>query len=445
MNMKTLPIALLGLGCLASSQGLAAPNPDVVLQARVVHTVTGQDISPGEVRFSDGLITAIGTTVDHSGAQVVALTNQHLYPGLIALDTGLGLAEISGVRATLDLTEVGDYTPEVESWLAANPDSELIPVARANGIVCFEPVPQGGTVSGLSGLISVEGWTTEQRAIKKAMALHIFWPSMDLSPPSSQPGAPSQPPPRSLEDQARERRTKIRELDDFFEEARAYAKARTAAATGGTSPPALIPAWEAMLPVVTGEVPVMIHANELRQIQTAVAWARERKMKIIIAGGRDAGLVADLLGTNRIPVIFEHVFTQPQKDTLAYDFLFRTPELLRKAGTICALSIGADSFNAALTRNLPYAAAQCAAFGCPREEALRMITLNPAEIAGVANHLGSLSTGKDATVFSADGDILDARTNVKRMWIRGAEVTLSDRQTRLYDRYRNRPKTAQAK
>ena len=144
MNMKTLPIALLGLGCLASSQGLAAPNPDVVLQARVVHTVTGQDISPGEVRFSDGLITAIGTTVDHSGAQVVALTNQHLYPGLIALDTGLGLAEISGVRATLDLTEVGDYTPEVESWLAANPDSELIPVARANGIVCFEPVPQGG-------------------------------------------------------------------------------------------------------------------------------------------------------------------------------------------------------------------------------------------------------------------------------------------------------------
>ena len=189
----------------------------------------------------------------------------------------------------------------------------------------------------------------------------------------------------------------------------------------------------------------MIHANELRQIQTAVVWARERKMKIIIAGGRDAGLVADMLGTNRIPVIFEHVFTQPQKDTLAYDFLFRTPELLRKAGTICALSIGADSFNAALTRNLPYAAAQCAAFGCPREEALRMITLNPAEIAGVANHLGSLSTGKDATVFSADGDILDARTNVKRMWIRGAEVTLSDRQTRLYDRYRNRPKTAQAK
>jgi len=429
----------------AASPGWGADLSDTVLRMKAVHPVVGPDLMPGEVRFHDGRIAAVGTSVDHAGAAVIDLTNLHLYPGLVALDSAMGLTEISGVRATLDLTEVGQFTPEVESWLAVNPDSELIPVARANGIVCFEAAPQGGTVSGVSGLIAVEGWTIEQRVLKKAAAVHVFWPSMELTPPPPRSGNPSRLPAKSLEEQDRERRAKLRELDEFFAEARAYAQAKAAAADHHASLPPLVPAWEALIPAVRGDLPVTVHANELRQIVAAVNWAKERQLKLILAGARDAGLAADLLGTNRIPVIFEHVFSQPSRDYLGYDFLFRTPELLRQAGSTCALSIGGDAFNAAQTRNLPYLAAHCAAFGMPHDEALKLITLHPAQIAGIADRLGSIEVGRDASVFATDGDILDARVQVKRMWVQGRESVLEDRQTRLYQRYRNRPKPTETK
>jgi imidazolonepropionase-like amidohydrolase len=388
----------------------------------------------------DGKIAAVGKTVPAGGAVTIDLAGHHLYPGLIALNTVLGLTEISGVRSTQDATEIGDdFTPDVESWIAVNPGSELIPVTRANGITSFEPVPKGNLISGQSALVATAGWTTEQMTIRKPIALHLFWPDMELDT-TPKDRARDKSKWKSLEEQAKERRARLRAIEDFFEEAKAYAKAKDAAAKGNASAPEEIPAWEAMLPYVRGELPIMIHADEIRQIRAAISWVTTNRYQVILAGARDAWMAADLLAAKQIPVIYGHTFTQPVRDAASYDVQFRAPEVLHRAGVQVTFSLGSDSFNAALIQNLPYSAAQAVAFGLPEAEALKGLTLYPARIAGVADHLGSIEPGKDATLFAADGDILDIRSHVKRMWIAGQEVSLENRHTRLYEKYRNRPR-----
>jgi imidazolonepropionase-like amidohydrolase len=424
--------------------GLGGSRPcalaeSLLLTGATVHTISGETLAPGQVLIQDGKIAAVGKTVPAGGATAIDLRGQHLYPGIIALNTVLGLTEISGVRATQDTTEVGDdFTPDVESWVAVNPDSELIPVTRANGITSFEPVPQGHIISGQSALVATAGWTTEQMTIKKPIALHLFWPGMELDTTPKEK-ARDKSKWKSLEDQARERRARLQATADFFEEAKAYAKARDAAAKGNTPVPEQIPAWEAMLPYVRGELPIVIHADEIRQIRAAINWADTNHCKVILAGARDAWMAADLLAAKRIPVVYGHTFTQPVRDTASYDVQFRAPEVLHQAGVQVTFSIGSDSFNAGLIRNLPYSAAQAVAFGLPEAEALKGLTLYPAQLANVADRLGSLEPGKEATLFASDGDILDIRANVKRMWIAGKEVSLESRHTLLYEKYKNRP------
>jgi len=427
---------VLGLLSIFSLLTTTALAQSILLSGATVHTVSGKTLSPGQVLIRDGKIAAVGKIVSPDGAETIDLKGQHLYPGMIALNTVLGLTEISGVRSTQDTTESGDYTPDVESWIAVNPDSELIPVARANGIAYFEAVPQGGVVSGQSGLVTVDGWTTEQRTFKKPLALHLFWPGMDLNLAPRERRAEKA---KSVDEQAKERRAKIRATADFFQEARAYAKAKDAAAKGSAPAPKPIPAWEAMLPYTRGELPIMVHADEIRQIKSAVQWAGTNHYKIIIAGGRDAWMAAELLATNKIPVIYGQTFTLPARDTESYDVHFTAPEILRKAGVMFAFSLGSISFDASLVRNLPYSAAQAVAFGLPEAESLKGVTLYPAQIAGVADRIGSIEVGKEATLFAADGNILDIRTNVKRTWVAGKEVSLASRHTRLYNKYKNRP------
>jgi len=414
---------------------VSVKSETLLLSGATVHTVSGEVITNGQVLIRDGKIAAVGKSVTGDGAKEISLAGQQLYPGMIALNTDLGLAEIDAVRSTLDIREVGEYTPDVYSWLAVNPDSELLPVARANGVSHFEPVPTGSVLAGQSGLMALEGWTTEQMVAKKAVALHVYWPSLNLD---TTPKERSRDPKKwkSLEDQDDERKEKLRQLDDFFAEARAYAKAKD-----GAKALQIVPAWEAMLPVVRGEIPVTIHADEIRQIRAAVAWAKTNDVKMILADALDAWRVADLLATNNVPVIFSRVFTQPSRETDGYAVNFSAPSILNKAGVKITFSGGGDpGGNGSLVKNLPYMAAQAVAFGLPADEGLKAVTLYPAQIAGVAERLGSIEVGKDATLFVADGDILDIRSHVKRMWIGGKEVSLENRHTRLYEKYRNRPK-----
>jgi len=428
---------VLGVLVLASSNSALAQN--IVLSGATVHTVSGETFSPGQVLIQNGKIAAVGATVSGGSAQTIELKGQHLYPGIIAMDTLLGLTEIGAVRATQDSAEVGEFTPDVESWIAVNPDSELIPVTRANGIAYFEPVPEGGLVSGQSGLVATEGWTSEQRAIKKPIGLHLFWPNMELEASARERGR-GRGKAKSMEEQAADRRSKLRATEDFFEEAKAYAKAKEASAKGAVGASEKIPAWEAMLPYVRGELPIMVHADETRQIKAAVDWAETNRYKMILVGGRDAWMSAELLASRKIPVVYSDTFTLPAHDTESYDVHFKAPEVLRKAGVQVIFGNGLSTMDAALTKNLPYAAAQAMAFGMPEAEALKGITLYPAQLAGVADRLGSIEVGKEATLFVADGDILDIRAHVTRMWVAGKEISLENRHTRFYDKYKNRPK-----
>ncbi len=416
---------------------IAAPAETLLLKGATVHTVSTEPIPGGEVLIRNGKIAAVGKSISVTNVPVVDLSGLHLFPGMIALDTALGLKEIGGVRATVDEREVGEFTPDVQSWIAVNPDSELLPVTRANGVAYFEPVPQGSLVAGQSALVALDGWTIEEMAVKKPLALHVYWPTMSLNTtPRDQ--VRDRAVWKSPDEQAKERTAKLRALDDFFKEAQAYAKAKEAAGKGQAEAPTPDPSWEAMLPFVRGERPLVIHADEVRQIKAALTWAATNRWKIILAGGRDAWRVADLLATNRVPVIYEHTFTQPVRDTDAYDVHFRAPEVLRKAGVTVVFGTGVAS--ASLVKNLPYQAAQAVAFGFPPSEAVKGVTLYPAQLAGVADRLGSIEAGKEATFFVMDGDILDIRANVKRLWLAGKEVSLESRHTRLYEKYKNRPK-----
>ncbi|HRI15224.1 MAG TPA: amidohydrolase family protein [Verrucomicrobiota bacterium] len=409
----------------------------LMLTNGILHTVSGPILTNETLVVREGKIAAIGLSVVEPADRTLDLHGQHIFPGLIAPTTVLGLQEIDGVRATRDTTESGEYSPDVLAWKAVNPDSELIPVARANGYTHAQPIPLGGVVSGQSGVIALTGWTIEEMVVNRTAALHVFWPAFTLDP-TPKDRAPNAEKWKSLEDQVKERDRKLRELDDFFTEAESYAKAK--GAQNNTNAFAVVPAWEATLAVIRAEEPLFLHADEVRQIQSAAEWAARRKYRAVLAGGRDAWRVASLLASNNIPVAFEHVFTQPVRDIDPYDVYFAAPAILAKAGVKVAFTEGTDRFGASNVRNIPYAAAQAVAFGLPRAEAIRGLTLYPAQMLGVANRLGTLEPGKDATFFVADGDILDLRTNVKRMWITGTEVSLESRHTRLYDKYRKRPK-----
>lgn len=432
--MFTPRLLLVALWPLAAGSVCAA---SLLLTGGIVHTVSGPTLTNASLLVRDGKIAAVAPNITEAADQTIDLKGQHVFPGLIAPMTVLGLQEIDGVRATRDTTESGEFHPDVLSWVSVNPDSELLPVARANGYTHAQPIPLGGLVSGQSAVIALAGWTIEDLAVRRSAALHVFWPSFALdTTPKDQAANPGSW--KSVEEQTKARDKKLRELDEFFNEAEAYAKAKAAAKDTNAFKP--VPAWEAMLPVVRGELPLNVHADEVRQIRSAVEWVARRKLKAALAGGRDAWRVADLLATNRIPVLFEHVFTQPARDTDPYDVHYAAPAILARAGVRVSFTDGTDRFGASNVRNVPYAAAQAMAFGLPREEAWRGLTLYPAQALGVADRLGSLDPGKEASLFVADGDILDLRTQVRRMWIAGREISLESRHTRLYEKYRNRPR-----
>ena len=411
---------------------LTTQAASLLLKDGWIFTASGPILTNASIFIRDGRIEKVGAGLTDKADTVVELKGQRVFPGLIAPSTVLGLLEIDALRATRDTTEVGEYSADVSAWIAVNPDSELIPVARANGYTHAHVIPGGGTVSGFSGLIQLDGWTIEDLTIEKAVALHVQWPGFALDTTPQPPGKNAGP---SLEDQVRDRDRKLREIDSFFTEATAYSEAKKVAKEGFKS----VPAWEAMLPVVRKERPLWIHVNEARGIRSAAEWSVRRGFKAIIAGGRDAWREAAYLAEHHIPVAYEHVFTQPVRDTDAYDVHYSAAAVLNKAGVLVAFSEGTGQFGASQIRNIPYSAAQARAFGLPYDEAVRGLTLNAARMLGVSDRLGSIEAGKEASLFVADRDVLDLKATVTRMWIRGREIDLSSRHTRLYEKYRKRP------
>jgi len=415
---------------------LAASAPAVSIVHATVHPVSGPEIEDGTVSFRAGRIVEVGAKLPPlPGASVVDGSGKHLWPGMIDANTAVGLTEIGSVAGSVDIAETGSINPQVNTAIAINPDSELIPVTRANGVTHVLSVPEGGLVSGSSALIRLAGWTWEDMEAAGPVAMHVQWPSFVIR----RGGGGGSPPP-SEEEQKKEREEAIKKIKTLFEDARAYAKAKS---VGGSSsrPFDPDPALEAMLPVLDGRIPVVVQASEIRQIRSAVAWGESEGVRMILLGAGDVARAAALLREKKIPVIVDGVLALPRREDEAYDAAYTVAAQLAAAGVPFCISSGGGGFGASNTRNLPYHAGMAAAFGLPKDAALKAVTLEPARILGVAADLGSLEKGKSASMILTDGDPLEITTNVLAEWIDGRSITIDDtKHVRLYRKYASRPK-----
>jgi len=420
-----LPVPLL-LAAVAAAQDLtprAAPQSGpIALTHATIHPVSGPSIEDGYVLFDKGRIVEVGRGTPPGAARAIDAKGRHVYPGWIAPFTNLGLTEIGAVRASRDESEVGGVVPEVRAAVAVNPDSTLIPVARSNGVLAFAAFPRGGLVPGRASVLAVEGWTWEEMAIEPDAGLVVEWPA---------PRPPDSPYDERDEAKAIEEVRKNRErLDRAFAEAHAYAAARAA------DPKTPVDVrFEAMRPALEGKSPVLLLANDYDQIAAALAFAAKWKLKPVIVGGQDGWLLLDELKVRDAAVIVESIHRFPKRTDSDFDECYKLPARLEAAGVRWCLATGEWSSN---ERNLPYAAGRAVAYGLPRDAAIRAITLYPARILGVDVRLGSLEPGKDATLLVTDGDPLEIPTRVLAAYVEGKEIDLSNKQLRLYEKYRKK-------
>ena len=415
----------------AAALAADAPRPIAIRGARIV-TVSGPVIEKGTIVLSGGKIAAVGADVAvPAGAEVIDGTGKTVYPGLINGLTTLGLTEIGSVPGSVDTTETGDINPQARAWLAVQPHSDLIPIARANGVTVVLTAPQGGLVSGQSALLRLAGTTPEALTVKQPAAMHMVYPTG--RPVFNLARLFEEPELKTFEDRVKDRRQnqekELRRLGNLIEDARALGQRR-----GANVPSDVDLAEEALGAVARGELPVVMRADAEDDIRGAVRFAGEHGLKLIIAGGLEAWRCADLLKEKDVPVLLQ-VDRLPLRESDRYDASFTNPSALHRAGVRFAIV----SDDAADTRNLPYEAAMARAYGLPADVALRAITLSPAEIFGVADRLGALAVGKDADVFVATGDIMDTRTQVTHVFVDGAPQSLETRHTRLYREFKDRP------
>lgn len=404
----------------------------IVIKNATIHPVSSAPIERGMIVFDRGKIVAVGTNVTiPQNADVIDGTGKHVYPGLMSPDTYIGLMEIGAVRASRDFAETGRINPNVRAEVAVNPESEIIPVTRANGITTFVTSPRGGLISGLSAVMMSDGWTWEEMTLKAPAALVVQWPLMTI--------ARGWWVTKSEEEQKKDRDKALMELAEAFRDARAYVAAKNAEGQKGIPYHNTDVRWEAMIPVLEGKVPVAVSATEVQQIQAAVAWAQQEGVKLIIRGGHDAWRVTDLLKKHNVPVLAGGIHRLPARRFEKYDEPFTLPKKLYEAGVPFAI-ISDDE--APHERNLPYHAAQAAAYGLPKEEALKAITLYPAQIFGVADRIGSLEVGKDATLIVTNGDPLEIATRVEMEFIQGRNIDLTSKHTMLYEKYKEKYRRA---
>jgi imidazolonepropionase-like amidohydrolase len=434
MRRRAVILAFLAPAALLPAQPVgkpAAPPRVYSLVGATIHTVSGPDIPNGTLVVRDGKIAAVspGRTPSADGP-VVDAAGRHIYPSLFPPMTILGLEEIAAVRSTLDRTELGEINPDARASVAVNLDSTLLPVARSGGVLIAGVTPTGGIISGTAAAMKMEGWTREDATLKDPAAITVFWPDLriDRSPQAS----------LSVRLQEKKRDAAVAKLKNAFRDARAYAQARGAEGKPGVPHHDADLRLAALVPAVEGRIPVVVSADRLAQIRDAVQWANDEKLRLAIWRGADAWRMADELAAAGVPVIVESPLDLPIRSDDAYDAQFANAGRLAAAGVRVIFNDGGS--DASNVRNFPQLAATAATFGFPREKAVAAMTLEPARLFGVADRVGSLEPGKDATFILTDGDILDLRSRVVGAYLDGRSLDLTDKQKQLYEKYRNRPK-----
>ena len=419
----------------------AAATNSVLIRNVTVHPITAPEIPNTSVLVIDGKIADIGPRLGaHQGARIVDGRGLHLYPGLINAATNVGLAEIESLRDTVDLDEVGTFNPELRAEVAFNPSSEHVEVTRASGITSVITLPGSGSrggrggaagpiITGQGALMHLDGWTWEEMAVKRSALLEMVFPQVQSNTPR-QFAALLGTPTRSFQEQEKQYKEKLQQVSDFFQEARKYRQAKQAG--GADFRPDI--RYEAMLPIIDGKEPIFIRAERERMIKDAVAFADNEKVKIIIADPRELGSTGALLKEHHIPVVLGKTFELPLHEDDAYDAPYTLPSEFYKAGVKFCFG----TFDVEFARNVPFEAAQAVAFGLPHDEALKALTINSAEILGAGDSLGSIEKGKWADLILTDGDPMEAKTNIKEMFIAGREIPLESRHTREYEKWMKR-------
>ncbi len=396
----------------------------ILLRGGDLYTVAGGVQTQTDLLFENGRIVQIGKNLTAPpNAEVINAAGKRVYPGLIDAASTLGLTEIGAVRATNDMNEVGDVTPEVIAHIAYNTDSELGPTVRSNGVLLALVAPRGGVISGRSSLMNLDGWTKEDAAEKLEVGLHINWPQAAISTAWWMEQTP--------EEQKKQMAEQRENLRAAFRTARAYYDAKKAGTLTATDL-----RWDAMTGVFDKTMPVFVNADDVRQIEEAVHFAKEFDVRLVVVGGNEAYRAAALLKTNNVPVILGRTHRTPPREDDDYDIGYKMPKLLADAGVKFCFSY---SYSGWASRSLPFQAAQAVAFGLDPATALRALTLTSAEILGVDQAVGSLEVGKKATLIVSDGDVLDPITNrVTHAWIEGRVVGLNNRHKALYEKYRQK-------
>lgn len=405
-----------------------------ITNARIV-TVSGAVIENGTVVIQDGKIAAVGAAVNiPSGAEKIDGKGLSVYPGMIDAGTNLGLAEIPlGANATVDVAETGTMNANAKAILGINPHSSHVNVTRVNGITTVQTTPSGGLIAGQSAVIDLNGSTQGEMAVMPAEGLVINFPRIATFG-GFNPGAG--PQALDFNEALKRRDTQIDELKKLFKNAENYARAKDAYAKDKTlsNPPTDL-RLEALVPYVRSERPIFFTAERERDIRAVAKFVAETKVKGVILGGQEAWRASDDLKKNDIAVIYTNIYNLPVRDDDEYDYLFEAPSKMQKAGVRFAIATGDGG---AEVRDLPYHAGIAGAFGLSKEDALKSVTLYPAQILGVDDRLGSIDVGKIANIVVTDGDLLEPRTNVKYLFIGGRLLPLTSRHTELFDSFKDR-------
>ena len=397
-----------------------AQSVPLVITGGTIHIGNGQVIENGAVAFDNGKITYVGAAANApaAGATIIDAKSKHVYPGLIAANTYLGLSEIEAVRATNDYNEVGDYNPGTRSLTAYNTDSKVIPTLRSNGILLAQVAPQGGIISGTSSIMQLDGWNWEDAAYLADDGVHLNWPSFfrfkfeDLTASVT-----------VNEDYEKQ----VQQIRSYFQQAQQYNLQATHAERNIN--------FEALKGTFTKANTIFIHTNYVREIMNAVQFAKDFGMRMVLVGGRDAYQCTALLKENDIPVILGEVHSLPAGDDEKIDLPYRTATMLQQAGILYSLSISGFW----QVRNLPFMAGTTVAYGVSKEDALKSITSNTAKILGIDSRTGTLETGKDANIIISTGDLLDMKSsNIERAFIQGRDISLDNAQKQLNETYKQK-------
>lgn len=431
------PVDAQQTGALATSQGVNQPQALYAIRNARIVTVSGPVIEAGTVLIRNGKIEAVGASVTvPAGAQELDARGLSVYPGMIDLGTALGLVEIeAGAPGTVDLAEIGDMNPNAQAIFGINPHSSHVTVTRANGITSVLTLPRGGIISGQAALINLDGTTPREMAVVPQAALVVTFPRASAGGRRDFAATPDAQSNLTEAITARERQ--IEQLRKLMRDAESYGKAQDAYARDNRLPrPDQNVMLASLVPYVRGERPVIMRADRETEIRAAVRFAEEMRLqRPIILGGNDAWKCASFLRERNVSVILTGVLDLPNREDDYYDQLYANAARLQQAGVRFAISTGDTG---AQVRDLPYHAGMAAAFGLPRDEALKAVTLYPAQIMNAADRLGSIEPGKLANLVITDGDILEARTSVRHLFIAGRNVSLTNRQTELYDQFKNR-------